>query len=152
MSETRLEERKPDESPSNTGASDSDETGLISLATHWAATTGSRVKVMVELVLAEAKLAAISVALMAMLAMLAAAFVLGAWALMVAGLIYGLIQLGLPVWPILIGLCLLHVVVAFLAWRGAVYLSSNHEFPTTRKHFSDKQEAADEVAKPTSKS
>lgn len=151
MSETRLEERKPDESSSSTDASESDDTGLISLASHWAATTGSRVKVMVELVLAEAKLAAISVALMAMLAMLAAAFVLGAWALMVAGLIYGLIQLGLPVWPILIGLCLMHVGVAYLAWRGAVNLSNNLEFPTTRKHFSDKQEATDEVAKPTSK-
>lgn len=134
------------------GSPPNDASGLIALATHWVATAGSRVKVMVELALAEARLAAISVALMAFLGMLAAAFVLGAWALMIAGLIYGLVQLGLPVWPILLGLCVVHVLIAALAWRGAVYLSNNLEFPTTRKHFSDNQEVADEVAETTKES
>ena len=124
----------------------SDETGLMSLASHWLANLGSRAKVMVELVLAEARLAAISVALMAFLAMLSAAFVLGAWALLIAGLIYGLLQMGLPVWPILFTLCVVHALIAFLAWRGAVRLSNNLEFPITRQQFERIKEEADEVA------
>lgn len=152
MSEARLEDTQPEESQQPTGAPTPDETGLTSLASHWVATAGSRVKVMVELAMAEAKLAAISVALMAFLAMLSAAFVLGAWALMVAGMIYGLLQLGMPVWPILIGLFAVHVLIAYLLWRGAVSLSDNLEFNTTRSHFSDNQEVADEVAETTTKS
>lgn len=118
----------------------------MSLASDWVATTGLRAKVMLELVLAEARLAAISVALMAFLAMLSAAFVLGAWALLIAGLIYGLIQMGLPIWPILFALCAVHALIAFLAWRGAVRLSNNLEFPATRQQFQHNAEEADEVA------
>lgn len=157
MSEARLEKTQSEETPTTAEPQSAepqldDASGLVSLASHWVATAGARVKAMVELALAEARLAAISVALMAFLGMLAAAFVLGAWALMIAGLIYGLIQLGLPVWPILVGLCVVHVLIAVLAWRGAVYLSNNLEFPTTRKHFSDNQEIADEVAEATKES
>lgn len=133
--------------PSSGDATASEETGLIDLATHWVATAGSRVKVMVDLVMAEARLAAISVALMAFLAMLSAAFVLGAWALLIAGLIYGLLQLGWPLWPILLVLCATHALIAFLAWRGAVKLSNNLEFPVTRQQFQHSKEDADEVAK-----
>lgn len=121
----------------------------MSLASHWLTTASSRVKVMAELALAEARLAAISVALMAFLAMLSAAFVLGAWGLLIAGLVYGLISIGLPVWPILIVLCLVHVVIALLAWRGAVKLSNNLEFPVTRQQFQRNEEEADEVAEST---
>lgn len=152
MSEDRLEEPKSEEIPRTAEPQSEVESGLISLASHWVATAGSRVKVMVELAMAEAKLAAISVALMAFLAMLSAAFVLGAWALMVAGVIYGLLQLGMPVWPILIGLFAVHVLIAYLLWRGAVSLSDNLEFNTTRSHFSDNQEVADEVAETTTES
>lgn len=124
----------------------SGDAGLMSLAGHWVATTGLRAKVMVELVLAEARLAAISVALMAFLAMLSAAFVLGAWALLIAGLIYGLIQMGLPIWPILFALCAVHALIAFLAWHAAVKLSNNLEFPATRQQFQQSAEEVDEVA------
>jgi|GEM_PF-2446826 len=138
--------------PPASSDSSSEEAGLISLAGEWVATAGSRVKVMVELVLAEARLAAISVALMAFLAMLSAAFLLGAWALLIAGLIYGLLQIGLPLWPIMFVLCGLHILIAYLAWRGAVKLSNNLEFPVTRQQFQHDEEEADEVAKPTTQS
>lgn len=118
----------------------------MSLASDWLATTGLRAKVMLELVLAEARLAAISVALMAFLAMLSAAFLLGSWALLIAGIIYGLLQMGLPVWPILFALCAAHALIAFLAWRGAVKLSDNLEFPITRQQFQRNEEEADEMA------
>lgn len=134
---------------SSADASASEETGLIDLASQWVTTAGSRVKVMVELVLAEARLAAISVALMAFLAMLSAAFLLGAWGLLIAGLIYGLIQTGLPLWPIMFVLCGLHILIAYLAWRGAVKLSNNLEFPVTRQQFQHDEEEPDEVAKST---
>lgn len=69
--------------------------GIATLAASWASAAGLRVKLISELALAEAKLAAISIALMAFLAMLAAAFVLGAWGLLIAGLVHGLVQLQL---------------------------------------------------------
>lgn len=128
---------------------ESEASGLMALAGDWIATAGSRAKVMVELVVAEARLAAISVALMAFLAMLSAAFLLGAWGLLIAGLIYGLLQLGLPLWPVLIVLCATHALIAFLAWRGAVKLSNNLEFPVTRQQLQRNQEEADEVAEST---
>lgn len=132
--------------PSASSEASSGDTGLMSLASHWLTTASSRAKVMVELVLAEARLAAISMALMAFLAMLSAAFVLGAWGLLIAGVIYGLLQLGLHLWPVLFVLCLVHVVIALLAWRGAVKLSDNLEFPATRKQFQRNKEEADEMA------
>lgn len=127
-------------------AGQGEESGLISLASDWVSTTGSRVKVMADLVMAEAKLAAISVALMAFLAVVSATFLLGAWALFIAALIYGLLQLGLPIWPILFVLCISHALIAFLAWRGAVKLSNNLEFPVTRQQLQSNKEEADEVA------
>ena len=137
-----------DEAPaavSNSGSESASETGgLFDLATDWIANAGSRVTVMVELVLAEARLAAISVALMAFLAMMAAAFVLGAWALLIAGLVVGLIQLGLPVWPVLLVLCAAHGLVAYLAWRGAVKLSDNLEFPVTRQQIKSQMQSTQE--------
>src|SRR5690554_4658450 len=148
QTEVEPEEVSHTATPPNSSYAACNEAGLMDLASDWLATTGSRAKVMMELVVAEARLAAISVALMAFLAMLSAAFVLGAWSLLIAGLIYGLIQVGLPIWPILIALCVIHALIAFLAWHGAVKLSNNLEFPATRKQFQQNQGDGDEVAKP----
>jgi len=130
---------------------------IVSLVTAWVAATGSRLKLTSELALAEAKLAAISISLMVFLAMLAAAFTLGAWGLLMAGLVYGLLQLQLPFWPILLLLGGLHVLIAVAAWKTAVYLSHNIEFSATRQQLgaylpaqeNPSPEAADEMATST---
>lgn len=90
---------------------------------------------MTELAAAEARLAAISLSLMTFLAMLAAALVLGAWGLMVAGLVYGLLQLQIPLWLLLLVLGGLHALLAALAWRAAVNLSDNLQFKGTRRQI-----------------
>jgi len=108
---------------------------IVTLAASWASAAGTRVRLISELALAEAKLAAISIALMAFLAMLAAAFVLGAWGLLVAGVIHGLLQLQFPLLPVLLALVGLHVLVAATAWRAAVRLCANLEFGYTRQQF-----------------
>lgn len=107
-------------------------------------------KLISELALAEAKLAAISLALMAFLAMLAAAFVLGTWGLLMAGLIFALLQMQFPLWPVLLVLGLIHALLATMAWRAAVSLSSNLDFGYTRGQFANNQAAnnrADRVEK-----
>jgi uncharacterized membrane protein YqjE len=109
--------------------------GIATLAASWMTAAGSRVKLISELALAEAKLAAISLALMAFLAMLAAAFVLSAWGLLIAGLVNGLVQMQISLWPILLVLGGLHVLIAYAAWRGAIRLSRNLEFELTRKQL-----------------
>ncbi len=124
--------------------------GIATLAASWASAAGTRVKLISELALAEAKLAAISIALMVFLAMLAAAFVLGAWGLLVAGLVHGLVvQLQIPLWPVLLVLGGLHALIAALAWRAAVRLSGNLEFGYTRRQLGRHQESGDEVAATT---
>jgi uncharacterized membrane protein YqjE len=123
--------------------------GIATLAASWASAAGTRVKLISELALAEAKLAAISLALMAFLAMLAAAFVLSAWGLLVAGLVHALVQMQIPLWPVLLVLGGLHALIAALAWRGAVRLSHNLEFAYTRKQLGQEMEDGDEMAATT---
>jgi len=108
---------------------------IVTLATAWASVAGCRVKLISELALAEAKLAAISLTLMAFLAMLAAAFVLTAWGLLIAGLIYGLIALQYPLWPVLLVIGGLHALIAAVAWRAAVRLCDNLDFGVTRQQL-----------------
>ena len=108
---------------------------IVSLVTDWVSMTNARVRMTTELALAEAKLAAISIALMVFLAMLAAAFVLGAWGLMVAGLVYALVHMTAPLWLVLIALCIVHGILARLFWNHAVRLSRHLEFPVTRQQF-----------------
>jgi len=122
---------------------------IINLVAAWVAATGSRIKLTAELALAEAKLAAISISLMVFLAMLAAAFILGAWGLLMAGVVLGLLHLQLPLWPILLVLGGLHVLIAAAAWQAALYLSRNLEFPETREQLGQglrNQEISDEMA------
>jgi len=125
--------------------------GIANAAVAWVAAAGTRVRLISELALAEAKLAAISLALMACLAMLAAAFVLTAWGLFMAGLIYGLMQLQFPLWPVLLALGGLHALIAAVAWLSAVRLSNNLEFGYTRQQFSRQWEVDNEVAATTKK-
>lgn len=126
--------------------------GIANSAVAWVAAAGTRVRLISELALAEAKLAAISLALMACLAMLAAAFVLTAWGLLIAGVIYGLIQLEFPLWPVLLVLGGLHTLIAAFAWLSAVRLSRNLEFGYTRQQFVQRWEVDNEMAATTKQS
>jgi uncharacterized membrane protein YqjE len=125
---------------------------IATLAASWASAAGNRVKLLSELALAEAKLAAISLALMAFLAMLAAAFVLGTWGLLMAGLIHALLQMQIPLWPLLLVLGGLHALLATIAWRAAVALSQNLEFGYTRGQIEHYRESGNEVAAATAES
>ncbi len=108
---------------------------IAGLASNLASASVRRAKLLSKLALAEARLAATSLALMAFLAMLAAAFVLGAWSLLMAGLVHGLLQLQVPLWPLLLALAGLHVLLATLAWRFVLALSGNLEFNHTRSQI-----------------
>ena len=93
---------------------------ITTIVADWMSATNSRIRITTELAFAEARLAAISVTLMVLMGTLSALFVLGAWGLVVAGLVYALLQFGIPLWLTLISLSLLHALAAWLLWRGAV--------------------------------
>lgn len=119
--------------------------GIVPLAAGWASAVGARVKLMAELALAEARLAAISVALMAFLAVLAAAFVFAAWGLLMASVVLGLLQLQVPLWPALLALGGLHILLGVIAWRAALRLGDNLEFRASREQFKLQEEKADDM-------
>jgi len=108
---------------------------IATLASSWASAASARVRLTTDLVLAEAKLAFISLSLMMFLAMLAAAFVLAAWTLAIAGLCYGVAQLGIPLWISLPSLVVLHAVAANRIWRMVSRISQTLDFPMTRQQF-----------------
>lgn len=106
----------------------------------WLSSIRSRVHIVCELAIAEARLAATSVAVMLFLAVSAAVLLLGAWGLLLAGLVNGLLQFAIPLWAILVGLALLHILAAlFLVWR-ALGLTENLHFSATRGHFQQRRE------------
>jgi ABC-type nickel/cobalt efflux system permease component RcnA len=122
-----------------------DTASITTIVADWMSATNSRIRITTELAFAEARLAAISVTLMVLMGTLSAVFVLGAWGLVVAGLVYALLQFGIPLWLILISLSLLHALAAWLLWRGAVRLSCHLNFAATRQQFRHSQEAAHEM-------
>jgi membrane protein implicated in regulation of membrane protease activity len=85
-----------------------------------------------RLAIAEAKLAAISVAMMAFFGTLAAGFVLLAWGLVVAAVLQLLSAQGIPQWLAMLSLALAHVIAAIFLWRTASRLGSNLDFKVTR--------------------
>ncbi len=113
---------------------------ITTIVADWMSATNSRIRITTELAFAEARLAAISVALMVLMGTLSAVFVLGAWGLVVAGLVYALLQFGRSLWLILISLSLLHALSAWLLLRGAVRLSSHLNFASTRQQFPRSEE------------
>jgi len=104
-------------------------------AAGWFSSARSRAGAMTSLVMAEAKLAAMSAALMIFLAVAAAVCVLSAWGLALAGLAYGLIVWGLPVWSALLVLVVLLAIAAALLWRAAMKASRHLEFSATREQL-----------------
>lgn len=111
------------------------EAGIAELATTWVSAAGSRVKNTAELALAEARLAAMSFAVMLLLAIVAAVFLLGAWGMLMAGVVTGLNALGLPLWITLLALGAIHLLCAWLLIRLAMKLSVHLELPATRRQL-----------------
>lgn len=108
------------------------------VATHarsWLSATEARAAAVAKLALAEAKLAALSVAMMAFFGTLAAAFTLVAWGLGVAAIIRLLTELDISIWGGMLAMALAHVVAAVLLWRAAKKLGDNLEFSATRQQF-----------------
>jgi uncharacterized membrane protein YqjE len=108
---------------------------IAELATTWVSATGSRVKDTAQLALAEARLAAMSVVLMVLLAIVAAVFLLGAWGMLMAGVVTGINELGVPIWITLLALGVTHLLCAWLLIRLALKLSVHLELPATRRQL-----------------
>ena len=118
---------------------------IATLVADWMSATSSRIRFTTELAFAEARLAAISVALMVLMGMLSAVFILGAWGLIVAGLVVAISKFGISLWITLLSLSLLHALGAWLLWRGVVRLSRHLEFSATRQQFQKVQEVSSDV-------
>jgi hypothetical protein len=112
-------------------------------------TTSSRIRLTTELAFAEARLAAISLTLMVLMGMLSALFILGAWGLVVAGLVAAALQFGISLWLTLAALSVLHALGAWLLWRGAVRLGRYLEFAATRQQIKKVQEVDRDVGATT---
>jgi ABC-type nickel/cobalt efflux system permease component RcnA len=125
--------------------SEAESASLVTLVADWMSATRSRIRTTTDLAFAEAKLAAISVALMVLMGMLSALFVLGAWGLVVAGLVAVALKFGISLWLALMSLSLLNVLGAWLLWRGAVKLSRHLDFAATRQQFQNSEEADSDV-------
>jgi ABC-type nickel/cobalt efflux system permease component RcnA len=118
---------------------------IATLVTDWMSATSSRMRLTTQLAFAEARLAAISLTLMVLMGMLSAILVFSAWGLIVAGLVVALLKFGVPLWVALASLGVLHLLGAWLLWRGAVRLSRYLDFAATRQQFHEAQEIGGDV-------
>lgn len=105
------------------------------LIADWFSTAGARVGAITRLALAEARLAAVSAALMAFLAMLAALFVFAAWGLGVAGVVRVFLDAGVALWRILLGTAIVHLLGAVALWVMAMRLGRHVEFRATQRQL-----------------
>lgn len=108
---------------------------IAELVTTYVSAAGSRVKNTAQLALAEARLAAMSVVLMVLLAIIAAVFLLGAWGMLMAGVVTGINELGVPIWSTLLALGVTHLLGAWLLIRLTLKLSVHLELPATRRQL-----------------
>jgi hypothetical protein len=122
---------------------------IATLVADWMSTTSSRIRLTTELAFAEARLAAISLTLMVLMGMLSALFILGAWGLVVAGLVAAALQFGISLWLTLAALSVLHALGARLLRRGAVRLGRYLEFAATRQQIKKVQEVDRDVGATT---
>ena len=125
------------------------EASLFELAGDWVVAAGSRARCTARLALAEARLAATSMALMLVLAIVAAGFVLSGWGLLMASLVSGLLAWGVPAWSALAALAALHAVGAWLLLRWIARLSVHLELPATRRQLGAVQAEQPEQAEPS---
>lgn len=114
------------------------------LVAEWLSTTGKRVSAVTELAMAEARLAAISVALMAFLALLAALFVFAAWGLGIAGVVHIFLDSGVTLWVVLLAIAVVHVVGAVVLWAAAMRLGRHVEFRATQQQLFKSEDDGEE--------
>lgn len=124
----------PDESPN---AAPHSSASIGELVADWLSTTGDRIGAVTRLAMAEARLAAISAALMAFLAVLAALFVFAAWGLGVAGVVHAFIDMGAALWAVLLSIAVVHVLGAIALWATAMRLGRYVEFRATQRQLFD---------------
>lgn len=105
------------------------------LIADWFSTASARVGDVTRLALAEARLAAVSVALMAFLAMLAALFVFAAWGLGIAGIVHAFLDTGAALWAVLLGIAVAHLIGAVGLWSMAMRLGRHVEFRATQRQL-----------------
>lgn len=114
-----------------------DSAKIQTLASGWISAVTDRVRLVSQLAVAEAQLAAMSAAGMVFLAVLAAGLVLGAWGLLMSGTVYALYGVGMSLWIILLLLGLLHIGVAVFLWFRVVALSDRLTFTATRHQLGE---------------
>jgi predicted permease len=112
-----------------------DDQNIVTIAVDWLTSISARVHIAAELALAEARLAVVSIAVMIFLATLAALLVLSAWGLLLAGAVHSLLQAGLPLWAILTGVAVGHLLAAVFLAHRALRMSENMNFRATRAQF-----------------
>jgi Na+-driven multidrug efflux pump len=72
---------------------------------------------------------------MVLLAIVAAVFLLGAWGMLMAGVVTGINELGVPIWITLLALGVTHLLCAWLLIRLTLKLSVHLELPATRRQL-----------------
>jgi len=117
-----------------------DSVSIAALAFEWVGNVRTRLALTAELVTAEAQLAALSVALMAMLGLLIGVLLLSAWGLALTGLVLGLGRIGIELAVSLPVLALIHLLFVWILWRRVLSLSHRLRFPQTKQCLAAERE------------
>ncbi|KAA9132711.1 hypothetical protein F3N42_05720 [Marinihelvus fidelis] len=115
------------------GAASPDDSGPAGLLTEWIAAYGQRFSSAAQLVMAETRLAITSFVLMVFGVVVAAGFLMFAWALVLYAGMRASALAGMPLVAIAVILALLHLGAAALVFRAVSRLGSRLEFEATRE-------------------
>lgn len=117
--------------------------GTGALVSQWVANAGERVRTTLHLVVAETRLAAVSLGLMVFLMVLAAGSAMLAWVVLVITAVVALKIAGLQLVGVLGGLIVIHLALAWMFWRLAMRLSRHLGFEATRRELGGEEEPGD---------
>lgn len=120
-----------------------DAPGTGALVSQWVANAGERVRTTLHLVVAETRLAAVSLGLMVFLMVLAAGSAMLAWVVLVITVVVALKIAGLQLVGVLAGLIVVHGVLAWMFWGMAMRLSRHLGFEATRRELGGEEEPGD---------
>jgi hypothetical protein len=127
-------------------------TSIVSLTARWVTLSVSQLKMTAMLAIEEAKLAVLSLRMVAIMSALAGLCVIGTWGLLVAASVIGLLAANVPLWMALGSLGICHAVAAVALWSGAARAARHMGFPVTRNHLETSGEAGRELAPAKSRS
>lgn len=108
---------------------------MAELAVEWARGLAASLGTGFRLAVAEARLAAMSFVLMLTLTVVAATFLLGAWGLLLSGLVVWLESQGLSLWASLASLGAAQLLVAIFLFRAVARLGQRLEMNATSRHL-----------------